>query len=82
MGQWAAEEAGAIKRCPVHTDIVTNQGDPDANSHAYALATNRWKAEGNDAVGEEHKALMAAVHDAIVQAADDECPRCAEIRDA
>jgi hypothetical protein len=82
MAHAAAAETGAIKPCPFHKDIFINQGDPDATRHAYALATVRWKAEGNEAVGDAHKELMAAVNDAISLAADDECPRCAAIRDS
>jgi hypothetical protein len=78
----AAVEVGAVKPCPAHKDIFINQGDPDANKHAYALATVRWKAEGNEAVGDAHKELMAAVDDAIYVTTVDECPRCAAIRDA
>ena len=69
-----AIEAGAIAVCPFHPEVTINQGNPDANRHAYAIATNRWKAA--NLLGEREE-IMAGIKDAIEMAADDVCPMCA-----
>ena len=76
--QAIAIEAGAIKVCPAHSDVTVNQGDSAANSRAYAIATNRLK--DGDLVGDRQE-VMDGIKDAIEQSAD-ECPYCAELRNA
>jgi hypothetical protein len=42
--QIVAIQAKAIEACDRgHEDIMISNGDPDANSHAYALGTIRWQ---------------------------------------
>lgn len=73
-----AIKAGAITTCEVHDDVTISLGDQDAESHAYALATNAWKAGGIECTREE---LMEAVKNAIVYASEDGCPRCRKLMD-
>jgi len=74
-----AIQAGAIKVCPIHHDVTINQGDEEADRRAYAIATNKWKAD--DLVG-DRESIMQGIHNAITMAADDECPECEGLRDA
>lgn len=74
-----AVQAGALEVCPLHKDVTINRGDPEANSRAYAMATNRWKA--GELLGERED-IMAGIKDALDMAADDGCPACAGLADA
>jgi hypothetical protein len=69
-----AKQAGAVKECtfPGHSDYVLDQWDDDANSRAYAIGTNRWKAGEIDGAREE---FMDAIKEAISTASGD-CPEC------
>lgn len=78
QGLSAALRAGAVRPCPRHEEVLVSAGDPDANSRAYAIATNSWKAENTVANRED---LMDAVKAAIEHAADS-CGRCEKDRDA
>ncbi len=71
-------EAGAIEVCPAHDYVTIRQFDADLERRAYAIGTNRWK---NGGLGWTRDELMDAIKDCIEQGAD-ECPRCAELRDA
>lgn len=73
-----AIEAGALKACPIHSDVTINQCNPDAERRAYAMATNKWKA--GELFGDRED-IMEGVKDAIDQSAD-ECPVCSDFRDA
>lgn len=73
----AALRAKAVYFCRVHGDVWIRAGDPEAERHAYALATNMWKAD--DPVSERTD-LMEAVKDVLDQAADGECPACAKVK--
>jgi hypothetical protein len=73
-----AIQAGAVKTCPLHSGVVINQGDPEADRRAYAIATNKWKEGELAGDGED---ITAGIKNAIDMAAD-ECPVCAELRDA
>jgi hypothetical protein len=75
----AALRAKAVRFCPAHNDVWIRVGDPEAERRAYAIATNMIKT--GDPVSDRED-LMAAVKDALDQAADGECPACASIRDA
>lgn len=68
----AALQAGALKACPVHSDVLIDQGDPDANNLAYAIGTNTWKAGGMSCTRQE---FMDAIKNAI-EASADECGWC------
>jgi hypothetical protein len=72
-----ALEAGAVERCFAHSYVWIDQGDSDANSHAYAIATIRWKSGSFNC---ERQELMDAIKSVIVQSAE-ECPACQKIRD-
>jgi hypothetical protein len=73
-----AARAKAIVPCPRgHDEIMINNCDDDANSHAYALGTIRWQ-KGD--LGWERQEFMDAIKDAIDQSAD-ECPRCEKTRE-
>lgn len=67
-----AIKARAIVPCPWHEDVLINQGDPDADRLAYAIATNACKA---GEFGGDRADLMDAIKNAIDMSAD-ECGRC------
>ncbi|MFG1277464.1 hypothetical protein [Xanthobacter autotrophicus] len=73
-----ALKAGAITICERHGDVTISKGNPDAESRAYALATNAWKAGGIECTREE---LMEAVKNTLEEACDDGCPECRKIMD-
>lgn len=73
-----AIEAGALGSCPLHPGVTINQGNPDAERHAYAIATNKLKT--GELVGDRAD-IMEGIKDAIEQSAE-ECPECAGLRDA
>ena len=75
----AVLRAKAVRICPVHSDVWIRVGDTEAERHAYAIATNMWKA---DEPVSDREDLLQAVKDALDQAADGECPACANIRDS
>lgn len=72
MALTVALKAGAIKTCPYHEDYVVNQYDPDADRHAYALATNAVKSGD---FGGDRGDLLNAVKNVIDMSAD-ECGGC------
>lgn len=75
----AAFEAKAIKTCHFHNDVTLRVGDPDAEKHAYALATIKMKSAGSlDILRTD---VLDAVKDVIEQA-DEECAHCAKYRHA
>lgn len=73
-----AIQAGAIEVCPMHHDVTINRYDEDANRRAYAIATNKWKAD--ELLGNREE-IMRGVKQAIEMSADGECPACGSIRD-
>jgi len=73
-----ALKAHAIAACQWHDDVLVNQGDPDADRRAYAIATNACKS--GEFTGDRED-LMAAIKDAIDMSAD-ECGRCEDNRRA
>ena len=75
----AVVQAKAVVPCPFHEDLMVRTGDPDAEKHAYALATVRLKNTGTMFLRED---LMSAIKDELDLAADGECPQCAHLRDA
>lgn len=78
----AAREAlfrvGALKACPVHSDVTIRVGDEDFERHAYALATTIIK-RGDEMWKRED--LMDAIKHELDMAADGACPACEAIRD-
>lgn len=74
----ATLKAKAVKPCHFHRDVLIYRGDPDADRHAYAIATNLWKSDGRTFDREE---VTAAVKDVLDQCADGECPECSKHRD-
>ncbi len=70
---YAAVKAGAIEVCRFHPDVTIRVGDPDAERHAYALATTILKSDGTMWMRED---LMPAIKDVLDMAADGECPQC------
>jgi hypothetical protein len=70
-------ETGAVEQCPIHDDVILDQGDDEAIRHAYALATARIKAGQIDA---DRADLMAAIK-GVVEDSADECYSCAKIMD-
>ncbi|MHA1565548.1 MAG: hypothetical protein ACTSX7_09570 [Alphaproteobacteria bacterium] len=72
----AAAEAKAITFCDRHEGVWIRIGDPEAENLAYAIATNMWKA-GNPVC--ERAELMDAVRAVFDEAADGECPGCADL---
>ena len=71
-----AVKARALKKCAFHTDILVWTGDPDAETLAYAIGTNKWKS------GEivcDRSDLMDAIKEAITMSAE-ECPECTKHR--
>jgi hypothetical protein len=75
--RYAIGKAHAINVCSQHS-IVIRVGDPDAERHAYALATTILKSDGSMWKRED---LMAEIQNQLDMAADGECPACASIRD-
>lgn len=70
-----AVEAAAIRPCPIHTEVLINQGDPEADRRAYAMGTNLWKEGG---IPCERTEFMDAIKDAIEMSAE-ECGACAKV---
>jgi hypothetical protein len=70
-------KAGAIRACCIHSDILINLEDPDAERRAYAIGTNMVKAGEVDGTRAD---FMDAIKSALENAAD-ECPICAKYRD-
>ena len=77
--RFALVKTGAIKGCLIHSDVTIRVGDPDAERHAYALATTILKSDGSMWMRED---LMPAIKDELDMAADGECPACEGLRDA
>lgn len=71
--------AGALKVCPMHSDVTIRIGDPDAEKHAYARATTILKSKDKMYIRED---VMGAIQDELNMAADDECPQCGQLRDS
>jgi hypothetical protein len=69
----AALIAKAVRPCLRHKDVLIYVGDNDADRHAYALATNMWKA--GETVSDRPE-VTEAVKDVLDQAADGSCPQC------
>jgi hypothetical protein len=69
--------AGAVQPCHFHPDVTITLGDEEAERRAYAMVTNQWT---KDDMGVERAEFMDAIKDAI-ESADDECYRCARLRD-
>jgi predicted component of type VI protein secretion system len=65
-------ETGALRRCPVHEDVLYTLYDADAEKHAYARATIMQQMGELDGTREE---VMDAVAEAIRDAGTD-CARC------
>lgn len=78
LARAAIARTKAAHVCPFHEDILIRRGDPDAEKHAYALATNGLKRDGTMYLRED---LMSAIKMVLDMAADDECPECARLRD-
>ena len=77
--RYALAKACAIEVCPLHSDVTIRTGNPEAERHAYALATTILKSDGTMWKRED---LMPAIKDQLDMAADGECPACARLRDA
>ncbi|MCA6106113.1 hypothetical protein [Bradyrhizobium cenepequi] len=75
----ALAKTGAIEACSRHSDVIIRVGDPDAERHAYALATTLLKSDGTMWMRED---VMSAIKDELDMAADGECPQCAYLRDS
>jgi hypothetical protein len=76
--QAALLKSGALIACSSH-GVLVRVGDIDAESHAYALATNQLKQEDTMFLRED---LMAAIKNELDMAADDECPACSDLLNA
>ena len=70
--------ANALESCQFHPEVTIRIGDPDADKHAYALATNILKRRDAMFLRED---LMDTVKDSLDMAADGECPQCTYLRD-
>lgn len=66
-------QTGALIGCRFHEGVTIRVGDPDKERHAYAIATNKLKADGTIEYMRED--VMAAIQFELEQAAD-ECPHC------
>jgi hypothetical protein len=75
---YALAKANAIEVCSAHPEVTIRVGDPEAERHAYALATTIMKSDGTMWMRED---LMEAIMDTLEMAADGECPACASLRD-
>lgn len=77
--RYAAFKARAIEVCPLHPEVTIRVGDPDAERHAYALATTILKNDGTMWMRED---ILPAIKDELDMAADGECPECGRLRNA
>ena len=75
----ALAKTQAIEACPRHSDVIIRVGAPDAERHAYALATILLKSDGTMWMRED---VMSAIKDELDAAADGECPECAYLSDS
>lgn len=72
MAEQIAIAAKAITLCPdCETEFVSN-GDDEANSRAFAIATNRLKARK---IVADRKQLMDAIQE-VVTGTPEHCPEC------
>jgi len=71
--RFALLKAKAIEVCPLHQSVTIRVGDPDAERHAYALATTVLKSNGEAWKRED---LMPAIKQELDMAADETCPQC------
>ncbi|WP_395001356.1 hypothetical protein [Sphingomonas sp.] len=72
-------KSGALEVCAAHPSVTVRLGDEDAERHAYAIATNTLKGDGEAWRRED---LMPAIKDELDTAADGECPACEAIKHA
>jgi hypothetical protein len=70
-----AKDASAIVLCETCCGNYVLACDPDAESHAYALATNQWKAESRGFRGMALKEVRHVVK-GVLDDANRECPSC------
>ena len=70
-----AIHAGAVEPCYIHRDVLIDQGDEQAASQAYAIATNEWKA--GEIIGERQEILHAI--ERVISMSAFECPRCQKV---
>lgn len=77
--RYAVGRAKAISVCPIHSDVTIRVDDPDAERHAYALATTIMKSDGTVWMRED---VLPAIKNELEMAADGECPECARHRNA
>ena len=71
--RFALARAKAIEVCPRHHDVTIRIGDPDAERHAYALATAIMKSDGTLWMRDD---VLPAIKYELEMAADGECPLC------
>jgi hypothetical protein len=63
---------GASHKCKIHDDVLLDSYDEQAQSHAYAIATNKFKAgEFGRTLQEARDAIQTAIHESGM-----ECPSC------
>ena len=68
-----AKESGAVVSCETCGNNYIRAHDGDAESKAYAMATNAWK-DGNFRSASREE-ILAAMKDVIIDA-NNECPSC------
>ncbi len=73
----AALRTGALKVCPVHTDVLIRVYDDDAERHAYASATQQLKWQR---LYDMRKDVVEAIDIELDMAAEDECPLCNHLK--
>ncbi len=75
IAEQCAKDAGAIVPCATCGNSDVSAGDAEAESGAYARATNEWKAGGRGFRSMSREEVMGVVK-LVLQDANIECPSC------
>jgi hypothetical protein len=75
LAEQCLKDAGAIVLCESCRDYYVDELDPDAESRAYAIATNEWKAESRGFRGMEREEVVTTIKSAL-RSTNTKCPGC------
>lgn len=70
-----AIRTGALEECQIHPHCLINQWDREAESQAYAMATNAWK---DGEIGGSRGDVVEALNN-LISMTPDHCSHCADI---
>ena len=77
--RYALETTRATAVCPFHSDVTIRVGDDAAESHAFARARKIIKSDGTMW---GRGVLMEEIKRQFADAADGDCPQCANFRES